>query len=167
MNRILNSTARALLMIRQIDLVAPRLEMLAGADTEKLLLAWILYALGWSALGVMSEIGVTLLGFLMRRSATTVPVAIASCLSPVREENQAVIGWVAWAFLAGTVVRFGLGAGVKRMYLWYAYRGGGVEISVGSCWMQVTGCQFGPEENSDGIVARRSVLKGGCCRNIG
>ncbi len=66
---------------------------------DKSLLAWILYASGRSALGVMSEIGVTLSRFLMRRSAATEPVAIASCLSVVDKLNQAVIGWVGWAFL--------------------------------------------------------------------
>jgi hypothetical protein len=38
---------------------------------------------------------VTLSRFLMRRSTATVPVAMASCLSVVKEENQAMIGWMA------------------------------------------------------------------------
>jgi hypothetical protein len=61
---------------------------------ERLSLAWMLYASGRPALRIRSDIGVTLSRFLMRRSAVTVPVVMASCLSVVEEENQAVIGWV-------------------------------------------------------------------------
>jgi hypothetical protein len=95
MNVMPYSMSKALSMKPQMDLVTPRLLTYAGADTERSSLAWILNTSERSVLRVMSETGVTLSRFLMRRSTATVPVAMASCLSVVEEENQAVIGWMA------------------------------------------------------------------------
>lgn len=108
---------------------------------------------------MMSEIGVTLLHLLMRRSAATMPVAMASCLSKVEEVKQAMIGWAVFAFLM--LVACGVNPG-RAAHLWglmpavalcrgnesvdvmkYAYHRGGGEISMDSCRTQMMGCQFG------------------------
>jgi hypothetical protein len=58
-----------------------------------------LYASAWSAFGGMSEMGVTLPHLLMMRSAVVVPALKTTCFLVVKEVNQAVIGWIAAAFL--------------------------------------------------------------------
>jgi hypothetical protein len=64
-----------------MKLVEPGVEMYAGNSREMPLLAQTLYALAWSTLGETSEIGVTLLRFLM----IVVPALMASCFWVVKE----------------------------------------------------------------------------------
>jgi hypothetical protein len=84
-----------------MNLVEPNLEMYAGDEKERSLLAWILYALArGSALSrEMSEIGGTLSCFLMRRSMAIVPGLTAYIFFVVKEVSQPKICLVAAVFL--------------------------------------------------------------------
>jgi hypothetical protein len=103
MNKISNTTAMAMSMTpHQMTLVDPSLEMYGGDGRERSLLAWILYALSWSALREMSEIGVTLSRFLMiRRSPTIVSTLMASCFLVVKGVSPAMIGQIIAACFLG------------------------------------------------------------------
>lgn len=78
-----------------MNFVEPSLEIYSIDEKERSLLAWILYALAWSALSRgMGEIGATLSHFLMRRSVARVPGVTACCFLAANEVDQAMAGWV-------------------------------------------------------------------------